>query len=75
MLFSRAKKEALAVQGMSCSHCEQTVVNGLQDLPGVKKVKADHEQNQVEIFYKGEPPDMEAVRKKIADLGYEVALA
>ena len=70
MLFSR--KEALDVQGMSCSHCEQTVVKGLQDLPGVHKVKADHERDRVEVFYKGDVPDMEAVRKKIVEMGYEV---
>ncbi len=73
MFFSNKKKETLAVQGMSCTHCEQTVEKGLQDLPGVKKVKADHTQNQVEISYRGEPPDMESVRKKIVDLGYEIA--
>ena len=75
MLFSSSKKETLAVQGMSCSHCEQTVEKGLRDLPGVHKVKADHKQGRVEVFYKGDAPDMEAVRKKIADLGYEVAEA
>ena len=73
MFFSKMKKERLAVQGMSCSHCEQAVEKGLQDLKGVKKVKADHEQNLVEVFYRGELPDLETVRKKIVDLGYEVA--
>lgn len=73
MLFGKKKVETLAVNGMSCGHCEQTVENGLQGLPGVDKVKADHEGNKVEIFYKGEKPDLEAVRKKIVELGYEVA--
>ena len=73
MLFSKTKKETLIVQGMTCSHCEQTVEKGLRELPGIEKVKADHKQNRVAVFYKGDVPDMEAVRKKIVDLGYEVA--
>ena len=72
MLFSKTKKETLAVQGMSCSHCEQTVEKGLRELPGIKRVKADHKQNRVEIFYSGGPLDVEVVRKKIVELGYEV---
>lgn len=71
MLFS--KKETLAVQGMSCSHCEQAVEKGVAGLTGVAKVKADHKKGQVAVFYKGEPPDMEAVKKKVVELGYELA--
>jgi len=72
MLFSRLKKEVLTVTGMSCGHCEQAVVKGVQDLPGVEKAKADHGKNRVEIFYKETAPDMDAVRQRIVDLGYEV---
>ncbi len=73
MFFSKTKKETLVVQGMTCSHCEQTVEKGLRELPGIEKVKADHKQNQVVISFKGDTLDKEAVRKKIVDLGYEVA--
>ena len=70
MLFGK-KKEALAVQGMSCSHCEQSVEKGLADIDGVVKVKADAEGDVVEVFYKGDTPDMDVVRQKIVALGYE----
>ena len=72
MLFSRGKKETLSVRGMSCPHCEQAVEKGVQEMPGINKVKANHEKDRVEIFYKGNVPDLEAVSRKITDLGYEV---
>ena len=58
--------------GMSCGHCEQAVVKGVQALPGVEKAKADHGKSRVEVFYKEAAPDMDAVRRKIGELGYEV---
>ena len=73
MLFSKMKKEILAVQGMSCSHCEQTIEEGLFEIPGIEKVEANHKKGQVKIFYNGDPPDTEAVQNTIAELGYEVA--
>ena len=71
MLFS--KKHTLVVKGMSCGHCEQNVEKGLSSLDGVRKVKADHEKSQVTLYYKGDPPEMEAVKVQITELGYEVA--
>jgi copper chaperone len=70
MFFS--KKASLAVQGMSCSHCEQSVVQGVQDISGVDRVKANHQKDRVEVFYKNEVPDLQAVREKILALGYEI---
>ena len=71
MLFS--KKAQLSVQGMSCSHCEQTVVKGVSEMPGVRKVKANHSTGTVEVYYKEDLFDQAAVREKIKALGYEVA--
>ena len=70
MLFGK-KKETLAVQGMTCAHCEQSMEKGLAEIERVVKVKADADGNVVEVFYKGEAPDMDAVRQKIVALGFE----
>lgn len=72
MLFGR-KKETLAVLGMTCSHCEQSVIDGVGSLDGVSKVKANADADRVEVFYKGDAPNMEQVKEKIVELGYEVA--
>ena len=71
MLFG-SKKETLTVRGMSCLHCEQSVIDGVGGLDGVKKVKASADADRVDVFYKGDAPDMEQVKEKIVELGYEV---
>lgn len=71
MFFS--KKESLAVNGMSCSHCEQAVEEGVGEISGVNRVKANHKKAQVQVFYKDEAPDLRVVREKILELGFEVA--
>jgi len=71
-LFGKSQKETLAVEGMSCAHCERTVETGLKEVAGVAKVRADHKKGRVEVSYKGQAPDWGAVRQKIADLGYTV---
>ncbi|MFT5369384.1 MAG: copper chaperone CopZ [Candidatus Latescibacterota bacterium] len=70
MLFGK-KQEKIAVMGMSCSHCEQTVEKGLAEIDGVVKVKADSGADSVVVFYKGDVPDLKVVRQKIVSLGYE----
>ncbi len=72
MLFEKSLKETLSVEGMSCAHCEHAVESGLKSVAGVTKVRADHKKGQVEVYYKGQPPDREAVRGKIVELGYSV---
>jgi copper chaperone len=71
MLFGR-KKETLAVRGMVCSHCEKSVVDGVGEMDGVTKVKANADADRVEVFYKGDMPDMASIKSKIVELGYEV---
>ena len=72
MLFGKFLKETLAVEGMSCAHCEHAVESGLKAVAGVTKVKADHKKGRVEVYYKGQTPDREAIRGKITELGYTV---
>lgn len=72
MFFAKQKKETLSVMGMSCSHCEQAVEKGVAAMSGVSKVKANAAGNSVDVFYKGDAPDMAAIKAKIVELGYEV---
>ncbi len=70
MLFS--KKENIEVKGMSCSHCEQSIVDGLAGMPGVEKVKADHKKDAVTVYHKRSLPDMDEIKRKVVELGFEV---
>lgn len=72
MWFGKSPKETLAVEGMSCSHCEHNVESGLKAIAGVTRVKADHGKSRVEVYYKDQPPDMGAIRRKIVELGYSI---
>jgi copper chaperone len=39
----------IAVEDMSCAHCEQTVEDALRDVSGVTEVTADREAKQVRV--------------------------
>lgn len=65
------KKIVLNVEGMMCSGCENRVINAVAKIEGVTDVKASHESKTVEIKYE-DKLDVELVKDKIIDLGYEV---
>lgn len=57
---------------MTCSHCEKSVEKGVGEIAGVSGVKAHASSNSVDVFYKGDMPDLASVKKKIVDLGFDV---
>ena len=61
----------LKVEGMMCSGCENRVKNSVSNIEGVKDVKASYESKTVKIKYEDDL-DIELVKDKIIDLGYEV---
>ncbi len=65
------KKAKLAVTGMSCGHCEQTVEKNLSEIERVTKVKADHGKGVVTVHYKGERPSFDELILRVKNLGYE----
>ena len=72
-MFGRSEKQTLNVEGMSCGHCEQRVEKSIGALEGVKKVKASHKDQAVEIsFGKGVTLDLNRIKETIAELGFEV---
>jgi len=60
----------LAVEGMSCTNCEETVTTAIERVDGVYRVDADHETGRVEITAEaGTEPEVE---RAIHDAGYDV---
>jgi len=56
---------------MSCNGCEQAIETALDDVPGVRKIDADHEADTAEVVLdNGEDPDLGDV---IHRAGYDVA--
>ncbi|SEA13711.1 copper chaperone [Haloplanus vescus] len=60
----------LTVDGMSCSHCEQTVEEALEDVAGVTGATADHESGSVTVD--GEA-DVDSLVAAVEDAGYEAS--
>jgi copper chaperone CopZ len=61
---------AFAVEGMSCGHCEQTVIGGLSALHGVTAVTADAKAGRVSVTGQ---IDQERVRAAVDEAGFTLA--
>jgi copper chaperone len=63
-------KQIFTVTGMTCEHCEKTVVRAVRQLDRAAEVKADRLANRVEVD--SEQP-REAIVQTIVDEGFSVA--
>ena len=59
------------VKGMACTGCENRIINSLELIDGVKKVKASFKKGMVEVKTKTEV-DENIIKEKIESLGFEV---
>ncbi len=59
------------VRGMKCRSCEERVEKAVKEIYGVEEVKADHNHDIVTIGLRRDI-DLEELKRKIDDLGYEV---
>jgi copper chaperone len=57
----------LRVDGMSCTHCEQSVEEALEGVSGVSDATANHETGEVRV--EGDF-DVDAAAKAVEDAGY-----
>lgn len=71
-LFKKTGTIELAVQGMSCGHCEMRVKKALSGVPGVEEVKVSHERGQAVITVDArQPPALEALIAAVESAGYQ----
>lgn len=66
--------KTVEVKGMSCQHCVMSVTKALNAVPNVKDVAVDLGAGKA-TFAEAGPVDLEAVKKAIADAGFEVGAA
>ena len=59
----------IAVEGMTCSHCEASVKRNLESIRGIKEVMANNRSNTVKIY--GSGYKLEKVKNAIEELGYK----
>lgn len=62
--------QTITVEGMACSHCEQTVEEALQDIEGVSDVTADNESGQAIVEGSA---DTELLVSAVEEAGYEAS--
>ncbi len=60
----------IQVNGMNCGHCEQSVVEALEDLPGVSTASADHETGTATVEGDTDTDELLAV---VEDAGYSAS--
>jgi len=63
----------LAIQGMTCTGCEQTIQSGILSLKGVKQVKANFKNGKAFVEFIPGIVDTLQMKEKIATSGYVVA--
>lgn len=64
----------IAIKGMSCDHCVQTLTKGLGEATGVEKVVIDLKGQSATVQVKQASEDLKKqLFSKIEDLGYEMA--
>lgn len=61
------------VEGMTCDHCEQSIQKGVNELPGIQSVAANHEDSTTVVIYDPSKTDEKAITAAIEKRGYTVA--
>lgn len=60
----------IKIEGMTCSHCESSVISALLSLRGVEAVQADHQSG--EVILEGSNYDINKIKEVIDSLNYKV---
>ena len=64
--------KTLNVEGMSCSHCENSVKKAVGALDGVESVAVDLGGNKVTVEFDAEKVSIDVIKDTIEDQGYDV---
>lgn len=54
-----------------CGDCEERIENGLNFMKGVKFAELDLEANHVIVRYKTKTTNLDAIRTKLTEIGYD----
>jgi copper chaperone CopZ len=66
------KAVEIAISGMTCTGCEQTIQAGISGVEGVKTVTASHTDGKAIVTFSGSDSDTALFRTAITDKGYVV---
>lgn len=63
----------IAIQGMTCSGCVNSVTKALNAVDGVQTVDVSLEQNSATVTFDDAKVDLGSLKEAIEDAGYDVA--
>lgn len=66
------REEAIRVRGMHCASCEAIITSAVRSVAGVADVEADHKTGTVRVRYDARKCGLDAIRKAITDVGYDL---
>ncbi len=64
-------KKFITVYGMTCEKCRSTIIHGLEKVDGVERVSVNLPDSLVEVNYDADQIDIDIIKKKITELGYD----
>ena len=64
--------QILAVEGMSCDHCRQSISKAVGDIAGVSKVEVDLDKKEVVVDFNEDQTNLQAISLTISESGFEV---
>ncbi|MGY6276975.1 heavy-metal-associated domain-containing protein [Methylomonas sp. MgM2] len=63
---------SIAVSGMKCGGCENTINKAVSAIDGVLSVKSSFQDNRVDVEFDPEVTDLESIEDVIEDEGFQV---
>lgn len=70
-MFSKKIKKVIKVDGMHCEHCANKVINALENIEGIEKVKVNLNTKEVLITSRVDI-DNNLIKETISKLDYQV---
>ncbi|WLV24080.1 copper ion binding protein [Aciduricibacillus chroicocephali] len=63
-------EQTISVEGMTCDHCEKSVKDALQELPGVNNVEVTSNPGKAVVDFDNAKVTLADLEKAIAEAGY-----
>jgi copper chaperone CopZ len=63
----------LKVEGMDCDECELSIAKGVNELPGIDSISANHEDSTAFVRFDPSKTDLPKISAAIEKRGYHVA--
>ena len=69
-MFGKTETTTIAVEGMTCGHCQKRVADALRAVKGVKSVEVSLEKKSAEVSFAPGKTDREQLVQAVAAAGY-----